>query len=145
MERKKELGVLEEAADLQAQMSSHRRWLTTLAARHPFLSAPCVEQVASGYLLPPGWRSLVGQCVEEMAKWSGEDRLLQVVQLKVKFGGLRIRLLGASDLQRGIAYGIEAVASCSCAECGRPCPPADSPQLPSCSEHENQTYRANEL
>lgn len=87
--------------------------ITSLEYRRPRLLT--IEEVASSVY--PGWHDLIESMLNDMfdAGWDGE-----LLQIKEKFGTLRVYLNGSSDEVHARIAQAEHESGVTCRECGQP-------------------------
>jgi hypothetical protein len=67
---------------------------------------------------PLGWESLVTEALTKLAGNRNYDKDLQILQIKDKFGGLRIYTNFTNERIREIISDAELLSSRTCIECG---------------------------
>jgi hypothetical protein len=67
---------------------------------------------------PLGWESLVTEALTKLAGNRNGEKDLQILQIKDKFGGLRIYTNFTNERIIGIISAAELLASRTCIECG---------------------------
>lgn len=82
---------------------------------------PMKTLIGFGFEVGEGWRPLLQELFEKMDKLQKEQNLdIRVVQVKEKFGGLRVYINGANDDVYALINEAEAKASKTCETCGKP-------------------------
>ena len=91
--------------------------MNKLEQRDPTLSRLGILDPRSGFYVGKGWRPVVEKALEQMVAAGWDKELLQV---KEKFGGLRIYVGHASDKIYEIIANATAACSKLCENCGEP-------------------------